>query len=112
MLVSVGLGERGAKDYRLAHLTCTALLKMAPSKMHPPADPQAVALRFPPTHDMFERCVHLLTEGLTNLDDVYYSQFAASAVSLIYILAEHPDTILTNILKDMCSIVYKSSSGR
>ena len=112
VLVSVGLGERGAKDYRLAHLTCAALLKMAPSKMHPPTDPQAVALRFPPTHEMFERCIRLLTDGLTNVEDVYYSQFATSAVSLIYILAEHPDTILTNILKDMCAIVYKSSNGK
>ena len=109
--MSVGLGERGAKDFRLAHLACSALLKMAPSKMNPAADPQAVALRFPPTHDMFERCIRLLTEGLTNVDDIYYCQFAASAVSLIYILAEHPDTILSNVLKDMCSIVYKSSSG-
>ena len=111
VLVSVGLGERGSKDFRLAHLTCVALLKMAPSKVQP-ADPQAVAFRFPPTHDIFERTSKLLVDGLTRLDDVYYSQFAISAVSLIYILAEHPDSIMSRIIKDMCAIIYSTSSDR
>ena len=33
VLVSVGLGDRGLADFRLAHLTCTALLKLAPTRV-------------------------------------------------------------------------------
>lgn len=108
VLVSVGLGERGAKDFRLAHLTCAALLKIAPTKSAGESQ-QAAPMRFPPTHDIFQRTTKLLVDGLNNLDDVHYCQFATSAVSLIYLLAEHPDTIMGDVLKQMCSIVYKNS---
>ncbi|XP_057379225.1 condensin complex subunit 1-like [Daphnia carinata] len=107
VLVSVGLGERGAKDFRLAHLTCAALIKMAPTKAS--TDCKDEPMRFPPTHEIFQCSKKLLVEGLTRLEDPYYSQFATSAVSLIYTLAEHPDMIMGEVLKEMCAIVYKSS---
>ena len=107
VLVSVGLGDRGLNDFRLAHLTCTALVKLAPDRAS--FDSQVVPLRFPPNHEIFERTTKLLVEGLMRLDDVHYSQFAVSAVSLIYLLAEHPDTITGDVLKKMCSIVYTLS---
>lgn len=111
VLVSVGLGDRGAQDFRLAHLTCNVLLKMAPGKGQPAQDGQASAapMRFPPSHEIFERTGRLLMDGLTRLEDVHYSQFAVSAVALIYSLAEHPDVIMGDILKSMCKTVYKSS---
>ena len=106
VLVSVGLGERGAKDFRLAHLTCAALLKMAPSKASPGS--QAAPKRFPPAHEIFQRTKDLLIQGLTHLEDVHYSQFATTAVSLIYTLAEHPDSIMGDVLKEMCTLVYRT----
>lgn len=107
VLVSVGLGERGTKDFRLAHLTCAALMKMAPTKAS--TDCKDEPIRFPPTHEIFQSSKKLLVEGLTRLEDPYYSQFATSAVSLIYTLAEYPDMIMGEVLKEMCDIVYKSS---
>ncbi|XP_046630867.1 condensin complex subunit 1-like isoform X2 [Daphnia pulicaria] len=107
VLVSVGLGERGSKDFRLAHLTCAALLKMAPTKAA--TDCKEQPMRFPPTNEIFECSKKLLVEGLTRLEDVHYSQFATTSVSLIYTLAEHPDMIMGDVLKEMCAIVYKSS---
>lgn len=109
VLVSVGLGERGAKDFRLAHLTCAALLKMAPTKTA--TDSQTLPMRLPPTHEIFESVSKLLIEGLTRLEDPHYSQFATTAVSLIYTLAEHPDSIMTDVMKEMCSFLYKSNQG-
>lgn len=118
VLVSVGLGERGARDFRLAHLTCAVLLKMAPSKTAAAQQPQGQdgqcsapppVMRFPPSHEIFERTTHLLVDGLTRIEDVHYSQFAVSAVALTYALAEHPDTILGDVLKTMCKTVYKTS---
>ena len=106
VLVSVGLGERGAKDFRLAHLTCAALIKMAPTKAS--SDSQAVPMRFPPTHEIFQQTKDLLIQGLTCLEDVHYSQFATTAVSLIYTLAEHPDSIMGDVLKEMCTLVYRA----
>lgn len=106
VLVSVGLGERGAKDFRLAHLTCAALIKMAPTKA--PSDNQALPMRFPPIHEIFQSTKQLLIEGLTCLEDVHYSQFATTAVSLIYTLAEHPDSIMGDVLKEMCTLVYRA----
>ena len=106
VLVSVGLGERGAKDFRLAHLTCVALPKMAPSKASPGS--QAAPKRFPPAHEIFQRTKDLLIQGLTHLEDVHYSQFATTAVSLIYTLAEHPDSIMGDVLKEMFTLVYRA----
>lgn len=106
VLVKVGLGERGAKDFRLAHLTCAALLKMAPSKAS--TDNQA-PMRFLPTEEMFQRVKTLLLDGLNNLDDVHYCQFASTAVSLIYQLAEHPDSIIGEIMKEMCKSAYTNN---
>lgn len=106
VLVSVGLGERGAKDFRLAHLTCAALIKMAPTKAS--SDSQAVPMRFPPTHEIFQQTKDLLIQGLTCLEDVHYSQFATTAVSLIYTLAEHPDSIMGDVLKEMFTLVYRA----
>ena len=106
VLVSVGLGERGAKDFRLAHLTCAALLKMAPSKASPGS--QAAPKRLPPAHEIFQRTKDLLIQGLTHLEDVHYSQFATTAVSLIYTLAEHPDSIMGDVLKEMFTLVYRA----
>ena len=110
VLISVGLGERGSNDFRLAHLTCAALLKMAPTKVS--SESQALPMRFPPTHkwhEIFERTSKLLVDGLTRLEDTYYSQFATTAVSLIYTLGEHPDAILGEVLKKMCAIAYSRS---
>ena len=111
VLISVGLGERGSNDFRLAHLTCAALLKMAPTKVS--SESQALPMRFPPTHkwhEIFERTSKLLVDGLIRLEeDTYYSQFATTAVSLIYTLGEHPDAILGEVLKKMCAIAYSRS---
>lgn len=108
VLVKVGLGERGAKDLRLAHLTCAALLKMAPAKGA--VDNQA-PMRFLPTEEMFQRVKTLLLNELTNVDDVHYCQFATTAVALIYQLAEHPDSIMGEILKEMCKQVYTNNKS-
>lgn len=70
VLVSVGLGERGLNDFRLAHLACTALLKLAPQRSS--TDDRVPPMRFPPTHDMFQRTVQLLVDGLMRLEDVHY----------------------------------------
>lgn len=110
VLISVGLGERGGNDFRLAHLTCAALLKMAPTKVS--SESQEIPMRFPPTHkwyEIFERTSKLLIDGLTRLEDSYYCQFATTAVSLIYTLAEHPDAIMGEVLKKMCAIAYSRS---
>ena len=110
VLISVGLGERGANDFRLAHLTCAALIKMAPTKVS--SESQEIPMRFSPTHkwyEIFERTSKLLIDGLTRLEDSYYCQFAPTAVSLIYTLAEHPDAIMGEVLKKMCAIAYSRS---
>lgn len=107
VLVSVGLGERGSKDFRLAHLTCAALLKMVPSKV--PSDDKTAPMRLPQTHEIFASTQQLLINGLEQLEDVHYSQFSTTAISLIYALAEHPDSIMTDVLRQMCGFLFKSN---
>ncbi len=113
VLVQVGLGERGARDFKLAHLTCNVLAKMAPGRGTTAQQNQdagnAAPMRFPPTHEIFERTVKLLLDGISRVEDTNYCQFAVSAVALIYALAEHPDNIVCDALKAMCKIAYKSS---
>lgn len=70
---------------------------------------QSPPMRFSPTHEIFERVTKLLVDGLMRLEDMHYSQFAVSAVQLIYLLAEHPDSIIRDIIKKMCSNVYANS---
>lgn len=103
VLVSVGLGDRAAADFRLAHLTCVALLKMAGTKTTGEAD--ACPVRLAPEHEIFQSTCKLLTEGLMKVDDVHYSQFAVSAVSLVYSLAEYPDSIMGDVIKKMCKSI-------
>nr|XP_045604996.1 condensin complex subunit 1-like [Procambarus clarkii] len=99
VLVNAGLGERGEQDFALVKETCTALLKLAVTK--PKTDAVTPPFRLDRDHEIFERLSKILVKGLTVLHDRQYSPMAIEAVSAIYALAEHPDLICGEIIKQM-----------
>nr|XP_053639720.1 condensin complex subunit 1-like [Cherax quadricarinatus] len=103
VLINSGLGERGEQDLALAKETCTALLKLAVPK--PKTDAPTAPYRLDRNHEIFEHLGKILVKCLTVLQDRQYSPMAVEAVSTIYALAEHPDLICGEIIKEMSKVM-------
>lgn len=108
VLVSVGLGERGCKDYKLAKDTCRALLKLV-------SEPQSVAsndepFRLPSDHEIFQTLSSILIKGYTSFDDSHYSHMAYEAIEVIYQLSEHPDVTCSALLNEFVELTKKASA--
>ncbi|XP_021926834.1 condensin complex subunit 1 isoform X2 [Zootermopsis nevadensis] len=99
VLVGIGFGERGVRNYRLVKETCQVLLKLVARK--PPTNSPTPPLRFPKDHEIFTSIFKILTSGFWNVDDNYYIPMSAEAVDVTYQLAEQPDVICGELIKEL-----------
>ncbi|XP_046396855.1 condensin complex subunit 1 [Ischnura elegans] len=113
VMVKVGLkGERGqpddggeriepAFDSLMVCEVCEALLKMALThkKKQDPLDPP---LRLLSDHTIFTTLCDIIIKGLWDFEDSYFSPMASLAIDVIYQMAEKPDSICGQIIKDIC----------
>ncbi|XP_065559402.1 condensin complex subunit 1-like [Artemia franciscana] len=106
VLISVGLGDRGKEDFRLAYETCSALLKLVPDRIK--SDSLTPPLRFEEDHLMFRNLKEILVSGITKMEDTYYIPMTGQAVAVIYQLADVPDIICNDLLKEICTIINKN----
>ncbi|PNF15628.1 hypothetical protein B7P43_G15860 [Cryptotermes secundus] len=103
VLVSIGLGERGMRNYRLVKEACQVLLKLVVQK--PPVNSPVPSLRFPKDHDIFTSIIKILKSGFWKVDENYYIPMSSEAIGVIYQLAEQPDVICQELLKDLLNQV-------
>ncbi|XP_072035794.1 LOW QUALITY PROTEIN: condensin complex subunit 1-like [Amphiura filiformis] len=108
VLVSVGLGERAHKDFLLAQDTCATLLKLA-GEGKPKILGGVEPFRLPANHDMFVRIADVLVKGVEDLSSNHWVPFSVQAVTAIYRLAEHPDQVCGDIIKQIAGVIMKGS---
>lgn len=109
VLLSVGLGERGRKDSRLAKETCRALLKLVPDTSEI-SSANDEAFRLGEDHELFKSIYSLLIDGYSVLEDKFYIRMTCEAIDMIYQLSEHPDKICATFLKE-CFELYRQASS-
>ena len=101
-LIQVGLCSR-SQDTRLVEQTCIALQKVSIEK--PKAEDSVHSYRLDKGHKMFLELNRILIDGLANLEDTYYVPMSEEALKVIYKLAENPDVLCEDILRDMMRYV-------
>lgn len=110
LLVSTGLGPRAEDDFQLARVTCVALLKLA--KIHKkPGCSADEPFRFAASHALFERLSEIVVSGVRKLDKLDWTPMMEQALSVVYSLAEHPETIAENIIKKMAACLLDKSDN-
>ena len=108
VLVTTGLGERGLRDLRLAHDTCVALSKIAPSKPSSTLPPT----RYDTDHEIFTHVEKLFVDGVTEFSDPFYVPMSQKALMVVYSLSEQPDALAGRIIKKICSIILENRDRR
>ncbi|XP_019404499.1 PREDICTED: condensin complex subunit 1 isoform X2 [Crocodylus porosus] len=100
VLVTVGLDEKVHKDYRFAKEVCNAISKLAGCNK-PALGKNQAPFRLPQAHLLFECLSSAVSAGFAQPSTLWLP-FMEAAVTLIYQLAEGPEEICAQILKD-CS---------
>uniref|UniRef100_A0A7M4EKC1 Condensin complex subunit 1 n=1 Tax=Crocodylus porosus TaxID=8502 RepID=A0A7M4EKC1_CROPO len=93
VLVTVGLDEKVHKDYRFAKEVCNAISKL------PALGKNQAPFRLPQAHLLFECLSSAVSAGFAQPSTLWLP-FMEAAVTLIYQLAEGPEEICAQILKD------------
>nr|CAD7454352.1 unnamed protein product [Timema tahoe] len=79
-------------DFALVKSTCEVLLKLAVTKV-----------RLAPDDDIVSSLKKILIEGFSNFSQDYYIPVCFQAIDVIYQLSDSPDTICTDVLKQVCA---------
>lgn len=109
VLISVGLGERGSKDYKLVRETCRSLLKLVPETSMVSSNEEAFVLS--EDHEIFQNLSLLLTSKFNVFDEQDYISMALEALDVIYQLSEHPDRTCSSLLIAITRLVKPPESG-
>ncbi|KAK7496786.1 hypothetical protein BaRGS_00011995 [Batillaria attramentaria] len=105
VLVDEGLGPRADTDWLLAQAACQALLKLATKKTKGKASSEP--FRLPPDHRMFSRLAEILVSGLNNSESRFWVPLSEQAVTVIYRLADQPDTVCSDLLRSIAATVLE-----
>nr|CAD7196369.1 unnamed protein product [Timema douglasi] len=89
VLNTIGLGSG---DFALIKSTCEVLLKLVVTKV-----------RLAPDDDIVSSLKKILIEGFSNFSQDYYIPVCFQAIDVIYQLSDSPDTICTDVLKQVCA---------
>ncbi|KAM6290268.1 condensin complex subunit 1 [Porphyrio hochstetteri] len=97
VLVSVGLSEKAAEDYRLAQEVCKAISKLG-SNSKPALEMDRTPFRLPQNHMLFGCLSESVSKGFAQPSS-HWIPFMEAAVELIYKLAEGADEICAHLLQ-------------
>jgi condensin complex subunit 1 len=97
-IITIGLGDRGREDSRLVSEVCVALGK---AFRLPKAESCELFYRLPKDHQLFKSLSSLLINGLNNINDNYFNVMCDEIIKVIFQLAENPDHICEQLIKDM-----------
>jgi len=100
VLVEHGLTVTDNGDLSLARDTCTAILKLTVNKKGFPSS-SAEPFRLPTDHQLFIGLENILVKEFLKLNSSSWTPFCEVAISVIYHLAESPDTICSGIMKSL-----------
>ncbi len=106
-MLRIGLGGLGRKDLQLAKYTCIALRRINPTGRQA----QEAAAKFsklPNDHAVLQKLA-AITEVITDSKEWY--GVAEQAISAIYALSKHPDTLCSEILRRKTKHIFKKRTS-
>ncbi|KAI4234918.1 MAG: hypothetical protein LQ349_003488 [Xanthoria aureola] len=105
-MLRIGLGPLGQADLALAKYTCVALRRINPSKRQT-KDATAIAPRLPNDHAVLARLASMV-EIVS--DSKEWFGVAEQAISAIYTLSKHPDSLCSDILRRKTRHVFQQQA--
>ena len=106
-MLRIGLGGLGRKDLQLAKYTCIALRRINPTGRQ--AQEAATKMsKLPNDHAVLQKLA-AITEVITDSKEWY--GVAEQAISAIYALSKHPDTLCSEILRRKTRHVFKKRTS-
>ncbi|KAF1988786.1 condensin [Aulographum hederae CBS 113979] len=99
----IGLGELGRRDLGLARYTCIALRRIQASRKKGDKDAAKPPLKLPNDHAVLIRLAGMI-EFVSDSNEWF--GMAEQAISAIYVLSKHPDTLCSDILKRKTKHVF------
>ncbi|KAL8851067.1 MAG: hypothetical protein Q9221_003963 [Calogaya cf. arnoldii] len=105
-MLRIGLGPLGQADLALAKYTCVALRRINPSKRQA-KDTAAVAPKLPNDHAVLTRLASMI-EIIS--DSKEWFGVAEQAISAIYTLSKHPDSLCSEILRRKTKHVFQQQA--
>ncbi|KAL8650744.1 MAG: hypothetical protein Q9210_003645 [Variospora velana] len=105
-MLRIGLGPFGRADLALAKYTCVALRRMNPSKRQA-KDATTSASKMPNDHAVLGKLASMV-EIIS--DNKEWFGVAEQAISAIYALSKHPDTLSSDILRRKTKQVFQQQS--
>ena len=83
----------------LASQTCSIIVRIKDGQE---------STRLPTHHRMFECIVQLLKTHFTDLNSSQWAPFCEQAVQVVYLWAQHPDSICQQLLQDLTRMCFQS----
>lgn len=102
-MLRVGLGTRGQKDLQLAKYTCVALRRINPTGRQAQEAATKIS-KLPNDHAVLAKLAAIIE---VESDSKEWYGVAEQAVSAIYTLSNHPDTLCSTILRRKTKHVFK-----
>jgi condensin complex subunit 1 len=106
-MLRIGLGGLGRKDLQLAKYTCIALRRINPTGRQA-QEAAAKVSKLPNDHAVLQKLA-AITEVITDSKEWY--GVAEQAISAIYALSKHPDTLCSEILRRKTRHVFKKRTS-
>ncbi|KAI4272483.1 MAG: hypothetical protein LQ337_005264 [Flavoplaca oasis] len=106
-MLRIGLGPLGQTDLALAKYTCVALRRINPTKRQA-KDTTAIAPRLPNDHAVLNRLASMV-EIIS--DSKEWFGVAEQAISAIYTLSKHPDSLCSDILRRKTRHVFQQQGS-
>ncbi|OTB02408.1 hypothetical protein M426DRAFT_322686 [Hypoxylon sp. CI-4A] len=103
-MLRTGLGSLGRSDLQLAKFTCIALRRLNPTGRQAKDSPIKFS-RLPNEHAVLAKLA-AITEVPS--DSKEWFGVAEQAINAIYVLAKHPDTLCTEIIRRRTKVVFAS----
>lgn len=106
-MLRIGLGGLGRKDLQLAKYTCIALRRINPTGRQA-QEAAAKVSKLPNDHAVLQKLA-AITEVITDSKEWY--GVAEQAISAIYALSKHPDSLCSEILRRKTRHVFKKRTS-
>ncbi|QSL64500.1 hypothetical protein MERGE_001801 [Pneumocystis wakefieldiae] len=106
-LLHIGFGDYGKNDFFLARYSCIALQRLKQVNGNPKDSSDYFQARLVDDHIIFLKLGNII---LLPTENIEWFSVAEQAINAIYLLAQNPDKICTNLLRSKCKSVFKSFS--
>ncbi|KAG4302606.1 hypothetical protein PCANB_001221 [Pneumocystis canis] len=104
-LLHIGFGNYGKNDLSLARYSCIALQRLKQINRNSKVSFDHFQTRLADDHVIFLKLGDII---LLPTENIEWFSVAEQAINTIYLLAQYPDKICTNLLRSKCKSVFKS----